>query len=80
MTPEQFAGMKPGDEALLRVTLLPRGDRGNAGDHIEVKVDGAATFFAPIGEIVGVLHPVERRAQDAAIIAALCGEHGRKAA
>lgn len=54
MTAEQYADMQPGDVGLVRATLLPRGKRGDAGDHVEVKV-GNATLFVPVAEIVRVM-------------------------
>lgn len=80
MSPEQFAAMKPQDVALVRVMVLPRGEGGNAGDHVQVKIAGGDTVWVPISQIVGVLHPLEARAAIDDVIAPLCSEMGRKIA
>jgi hypothetical protein len=80
MTPEQFAAMKPHDVALVRAKVLPRGEGGNAGDHVQIEIAGGGILWAPIKEIIGVLHPAEAAAQIDDVIAPLCSEMGRKIA
>lgn len=60
MTPQQYASMQPGDTALVRVTLLPRGRAtGDAGDHVQVQIAGGPIVWVPISAIAGTLHPAE---------------------
>ncbi len=95
MTPQQYASMQPGDTALVRVTLLPRGrSTGDAGDHVQVLIEGGAVIWVPISAIAGTLHPAEiqssepRHLRDARarisdrsdVIDVLCGPLGRKVA
>jgi hypothetical protein len=70
MTDADYAAMTPGASALVRATLLPRGRNGDAGDHVQVAVRGAAVFYVPISEIVDVLP----RSRD--VIAELCADRG----
>lgn len=70
LSPAHYAAMAPGDTALLRATLLPRGRNGDAGDHVQVLVRGASVFYAPVSEIVDVLP----RSRD--VLAELCDDRG----
>jgi hypothetical protein len=73
MTAAQLAAMKPGDSALVRATLMPRGVNGNAGDHLQIAITGAGVLWVPISQIVDVEHIAPMHG----VVADLCSEQGR---